>query len=902
MDRLNAARAAFDAGKFAEAAAGFAGVEQDFGQNPQATKAIAAHRALHAMALARAGDAAAALPAIDAAMVLVETTPVAREGLAYLKGLMLFQLQRWGDARADLLAYFDKPVHPRQRRLEALLLAGTCYQKDGDLAGAAKFFKDAAGKIRKAEPVAAARADLVSLQCLVQAGDIDGALAAVRDGYLVMAGQPQVITFQMLTLELGNQCLTRKRWLDAIVCFQRVWARERLLRHQRDRLDAWQRERAVASRQPAVIDTLTRLDGMIAAATTEVTMLEANPGFDAATRYRLASAFLQLGRHAEAATILEAMLRQLPPDAVVEQSAVPLVQCWIQAKRWEKAVEAADIYEQRFGSTTLNANHPTVLLLKASALESDARHADAAGVCGVLVARFPKAKVADVAGFKQGWLLLMADRHEDGLRVLRAFPQKFPSSSLREDAAYWEGEALAMLGKHEQAREVLGSYLAGVKKKSWRGDYSDGAQFRRAFCRFALAKYDDAITELRAFRRAYPESPYADEAALLLGDALCGVGRIDDGLAEYRKIKPAAGRFHEEAVFKMGKAMRLTGDLSGMRTHFAAFLKASPGSSRVAEAVHWMCWSWQQSGEESKAREAAWQAVSDLGNDPEQAGVEDILVALAKMHRRDEESGRVFMLRLHQLAESAKAADGGKSLLTCRARWARAEFVRRVEPVLFRTEMLAAAEDLDARKYPPRLSVDIAEAVEDLGLSERAEEILIDTRKWHPRTLEKARIYAGLAKIADKRGDSKAALAAYARIDQENLIVPASLRAAMEMDRARLEAAAGNLDRAQEIWKQIQGDRALPARTRAEAYLLAGRAVAEKDPAQAAPYFERVYVAYGAFPEFAADAYLARARCLERLGHHEKAREVYRELTQREDMAGLSAAVEEAKRKLEAIP
>ena len=179
VDRLNAARAAFDAGKFAEAAAGFAGVEQDFGQNPQATKAIAAHRALHAMALARAGDAAAALPAIDAAMVLAETTPVAREGLAYLKGLMLFQLQRWGDARADLLAYFDKPVHPRQRRLEALLLAGTCYQKEGDLAGAAKFFKDAAGKIRKAEPVAAARAELVSLQWLVQAGDLDGALAAI---------------------------------------------------------------------------------------------------------------------------------------------------------------------------------------------------------------------------------------------------------------------------------------------------------------------------------------------------------------------------------------------------------------------------------------------------------------------------------------------------------------------------------------------------------------------------------------------------------------------------------------------------------------------------------------------------------------------------------------------------
>ena len=414
-----------------------------------------------------------------------------------------------------------------------------------------------------------------------------------------------------------------------------------------------------------------------------------------------------------------------------------------------------------------------------------------------------------------------------------------------------------------------------------------------------MADYPDAITELRAFRRAWPDSPYADEAALLLGDALCGVGRIDDGLDEYRKVNPRAGRFHEEAVFKIGKVMRLTGDLAGMRAHFGAFVKSSPASSRVAEAVHWMCWSWQQAGEDAKAREVAWQAIADLGNDPAQAGVEDILGALAGMHRRDEESGRVFMLRLHKLAESAAAPAGGKSILACRAHWARADFVRRTEPVLFRTEMLAAAEDLDPRDYPPRLSVDIAAAVDELGLSERAETILIDTRKWHPRTLDKARIHAALAKLAGKRGDTRAALAAYARIDAENLVVPPSLRAEILMDRARLEAASGNPDRALEIWKQVQADRAMPARVRANAYFLAGQALAAGDPAQAAPYFERVYVAYGGFVDLAAEAYVARARCLVRLGHHDKAREVYRELINREDMAGQTKALDEARRKLE---
>lgn len=899
VERVTAARAAFDAGRFAEAADGFAGIERDYGQNPQAAKVIAAHRSLHALALARAGRPAEALPMLEAAARQAETPPGTRDLLVYLRAVCLYQLEKWPEAREALLAIFNNAAQPRARRLEAYLMAGSVYQKEMDHAGAARFFREAAEKLRRTEPVLAARAGMISLQSRLQAGDHEGALAAVREGYLTIREQPQIITFQMLTLDLGNRLLAEKKWTEAIVCFQRVWTRERLLRHQRDRIAGWQRERAVAAKQTDAPELLPRLDGLVAAAEKEIASLEANPGFDAAARFRLANAFLQLGRHAEAATILGTMLESLPPDPVVEQSAVALVQCWLQEERWERAIAAVDLYEKRFGSTAFAKHHPDLLLLKAVALEGDARHAAAAEVCADLARRFPKSPAAETASFKQGWLLLMADRNEDGLRALRAFPEKFPKSPLREDATYWEGEALAMLGRHDEARQHLAAYLAGVKKKTWRGDYADAAAFRRAFCLFASARYDDAITEFRAFLRDHEGSEYLDEANLLLGDALGGVGKTDAALEAYAAIRPASGRFHEEGIFKTGKVLKLTGEIKAMRKHFETFLEKHPRSSRAAEAVHWVCWTWQQEGDETKAREAAWDAVTRFGGDPEQSGVEDILEALAKMHRRDEDSGNLFRLRLRQIAEPGRddKADAATRLLSCRALWARARFVERTDPTNFRADMLAASALVNPKDHPPRLSVDIALALESIGLDERARELLAETRKWHPRTLEKARLYAALGRLAEKAGDLPAALAAYDRFDTEGIAPPPDVRAEVQLARARLEAASGNTASALARWKEIQGDRTFPARARATAFLENGRALAEKDPATAAPFFERVYVAFGGQPDLVAAAYLERARCLERLGEREKALEVYRELARREDLPGQEKAIQEARGK-----
>ena len=72
--------------------------------------------------------------------------------------------------------------------------------------------------------------------------------------------------------------------------------------------------------------------------------------------------------------------------------------------------------------------------------------------------------------------------------------------------------------------------------------------------------------------------------------------------------------------------------------------------------------------------------------------------------------------------------------------------------------------------------------------------------------------------------------------------------------------------------------------------------VANKRYREALPYYEQIYILFNRFPEMVAAAYYGRGRALEELSMPEKAREVYSELANREDLAEFDVARQAATR------
>jgi tetratricopeptide (TPR) repeat protein len=179
----------------------------------------------------------------------------------------------------------------------------------------------------------------------------------------------------MLILKLGNHWLEVGSFRNAITCLQRVWMRERLLKHQQERLKTLEKQFAAgqAAQDPYQKILYSRLIDEVRRETGNFEKIE---NFDAALRLRLAVAYLQMKRYREAALIMANMLDELPPDKTTEQAAVNVVRCWSALEDWPQAIEAAHRFVSKFPDSSLV---PQVLLLEAEAYQSSLRYEEAAG-------------------------------------------------------------------------------------------------------------------------------------------------------------------------------------------------------------------------------------------------------------------------------------------------------------------------------------------------------------------------------------------------------------------------------------------------------------------------------------------------------------------------------------------
>lgn len=883
--------AAFNEGQWEEAETLFTQLQDDYGTNPDVQAALKEIKPLIALSRVRLKEFNGALPVIEECLAMDSVDDELKSELKFWQGLCFMQAKRHIEAQMAF-GEFYKSHHDVGQQLarchEALILFGVGYTVQGQHAEGANFFKWQLPKLRRESPEAAARVTVLLLYSLLEGERYDEALTFVKDQFENIEQVTQLISFQSLALELGSRFLELGENHKAIACLQRIWMRERLLAHQQERLDDLEEKLAILKQRPGMDVFVFQYDGMVRRTKLELENFKGIENFDSALRLRLATAFMGLERFREAAIIMEDMLRNMEPDPVVESAAISLIQCWLQIENWPKAVEAADLYLSLFENNDQNENVPLVLLLKGTALKDDLKLDEAYTVFGDIVSRFPTGDFAPRALFMQGIVKLNQDENGSAVAIFKQVQKTFASHPIAEDAGYWEGMAYSFDTNHELARSRLADYLKDYPDGRYVGD----AVFRRAFCLQALADYQNSAEELKEFLTKHQKtSQYANEARLLLGDALLGFGEIDEGIAYYKAIDPADTKFFEEGWFKIGKALRLQEKIVAMRAHFDEFITKYPSSSRTAEAVYWVGWTHRAEEHPGKARDIYWKTLRENGDNPALYGMEDILDALPKVYSGD--SGRL-RIDLRELA--LQAAKDGQKTLELRAHWA---LSRNSDGADATVAANRAAKLCDFKIHNPRIIADCADSLRTGGSALLAIDMYQGLRKWHPRALEKERVYQGLGLIAMERGNFDDALTQFEKFEKVSLgyerlgdVLLAKSQTLRELKRNK-DAAL--------VLEELLANKLMGSRHKAQALFNYGEMlVAEKDDMSAIAYFERLYVAYGRYRELVAKAYYARGQALERLRKSDEAREVYSELLDRDDL-GEFAVVQEARLRLDAL-
>lgn len=880
------ARSLYTQGKYTEAAALYQRFITDYGKAAEAQEAIRQMRYPLALSLLQMQKFPEAGEAI--AVALSADPPLdqqLRQELVFWQGVCQMQEQDFaaaGKTLEDFLKMFPpgsernpnyvKQFPAIQKVPEARLLIGTCLLLDEKFPEAAAYFSQIKSIL---DPVNRGRATVLELYALLEANDDDKALALVKEEFPRMGDLLQLVTFQSLTLELGSRYLEKKELRKAIMCLQRVWSSDRLLKHQESRLADLESKLQAAEANP-IGDPYTKFlyGQMIAKVKREIENFRKIPNFDSALRLRLATAYQAMKRYRESALIMEAMLNEMEPDPVVEAASVNLVQSWNEIERWPKAIEAAQTFVAKFPQS---AQVPLVLYLQGVAEQKNLNFDEAVATFETITKNHPKSEFAPRAQFMKGFSLLLAERNPEAIAAFEEFPKRHPDHEMAEPAAYWRGMAYSLDKQFPRSREVMDEYLAKYKD----GQYRGSAVFRKAYCAQQMEDYDTSIKELYGFLRQFPGHEENSEARVLLGDALMNEGRMDEGIAAFAGISREDVRFYEEGVFKVGKAYKLMEEYDKMRGHMEAFRDGSPRSPRVAEAIYNIGWVHRQAGEPDKARQIYWDAIGEYGDDPSIRSVDDLFPALAKLYRGPEQAAQ-YLARLGDLEEEAQG--GGKKSLALRALWAQANALKKTDPDRAQKLLLEAVPLVDVQTTNPLLLADFADALLAAGQDEAGEKMWRDLVKWNPRAPQKNRAFAALGLRELQRGNEKAALGWFDRFERETL--GSILYGKILLAKARLQEARGQYADARKSLDALLANQFSTGAEKAEALYLTGEIyMKEGKPQLAVPYFQRIYVMHGRWRDWVARAYLRSGEAFEKLQDDLSARRTYQELTEKEDYA-----------------
>jgi len=893
------ARTLFNQKNYKDALNAYLQFKREYGSSPEAAKAL--HSSLYPVAISCVFDNKfeEAVQAINEALAANPPLPTQQiQELAFWHGISNLQIKDYGATRAALekfIALFPTDAeknaflvrqNPATSRItEARMLIGTSWILEEKFREAADYFATLKPEL---DENTRSRAVIYQLHALLQLGDSDAAMAVLEEEFPRMERIPQLISFQMLTLQLGARWLENGEFRKAIRCLQRVWPRERLLKHQTERLDDLQGQLASAQ---AAGDPYRKIlySRLVSEVQNETTNLKKTENFDTQLRFRLAMAYLQMKRYREAALIMASMLKDLPPDKLTEQAAVNVVRCWSTLEDWPSTIEAANTFAAKFPASS---DLPQIAMIKAEALQSSLRFDEAATAFEEIASKFPNSDHAARAQFLKAFSLLQAEKNPEAAKAFEDFLAKNPKHQLADSATYWHGMSYSFNKEFDKCRGFMDAYL----KKYPDGQHKGQAVFRKAYCAQQLERYGTAIDELNEYLQGFPGELENSEARILLGNALMNEGFVTEGIEVFKDIPVSESRYYEEGVFRTAEALKLLEDYEQYRTLMQTFAKENPRSPRVAEAIANLGWYYRKMEQPEKAREIYWQAIRDHGDDPAIRSVDDLLPALARLYRGPQESAEYQTLLGDMLADS-----GNKKKKTFRTRLlhAQAEALKKSDPARSQALLVQAAALADVTETGPALLVDFANALLAAGDTKKGEEMLRDALRWNPRAIQKDRILAALGEMELKQGNEKAALEWFNRFERENLGTP--LFAPTMLSKAKLLQKRGREKDARQVLEEVLKKESANGQQKAEALCLIGDLyMTENNPKLAIPYYQRVYIMHGRWRDRVAHAYARSGEAFEKIQDSRSARRTYAEFLSKPELTESPEAAQ-VKSRLDAL-
>jgi tetratricopeptide (TPR) repeat protein len=464
--------------------------------------------------------------------------------------------------------------------------------------------------------------------------------------------------------------------------------------------------------------------------------------------------------------------------------------------------------------------------------------------------------------FISGYSLFQMGDLAGALAAFRDVNEQFPGSESEEGSLYWIGMVHLFKEEYEDARDSFSEFCA----RYIGGIYYEDARFRLGVTAYGLNEFDLAREHFETFISDFPGSVLRGEAHSFMGDIAGAEGRMDDAIAQYQLVaKYTSNMSHVNyAAFQIGKILEMLERYVEMAEYFTAYLRTYRLEGQYTEAIYRLGFARKMLGDVDGMLKAYEDAIRRYGNRTDAFGIDLILrdwVAASKEIRQVCPSEA--LLRMRQ-----EALDNGFPVLRWRIEWALSDLCDSLAPEAVGSMDLADASPavlewvgrIRASTRPDFARTAFEKVVEEYTESPWAEQAL-----------------ANWAELEAAGGDVQRALQLFERQFEAYPTSPLAAQAAKRI--ADMHFALRQFEPAMEAYMRVLEVKEWRGPLWPEALCQIGSILVEQGKLQEAfAYFQRVYVLYGGYPEWAARAYLLSGETLEKLNRRREAIDTYREM------------------------
>jgi tetratricopeptide (TPR) repeat protein len=602
--------------------------------------------------------------------------------------------------------------------------------------------------------------------------------------------------------------------------------------------------------------------------------------YDLELMIRMARCYEAMGRNWQAYLIFKHIYTGFPENPLAEQCRYFAFQSLISLKEQEAAKAEGYAYVKLYPQGSLHDE----LTLSLMNLHLAMNEADKAAALGKdLLAQQPAHRFADQVSYLLGYVQFEQQNYEAALRLFSDAATKWPTGVYAQDSVYWTGMCNLFLERFDEAIAVFEGYL---NNPVWeKKEFAEDATYRLGM---AFRGKGDAVESEKIFRLflvQFPESKLRSEVLSLTGDLHGAGGDLNAELDAYRQARDCAVNTEQKtrAVFEMARVYKLQKNYAGIIALMEEYLATSNSKGDFAGAGRWMVESCRTPDDCNKTLAACGKILIKYGNDPQFESI-DLLIETLTNEKPTGNLAGTFNKRIKScLASDREAAcrDGVRKTLCLRLTALFAEISEGADRDLYVNVILGEKDMtvfspfsllLFARESAARTDMDrVQAAYEQFRKTFISSELMPDMANIETSVLLSTGKYAEALKMA-----------------QENLQKVSGnpkegVTQKLAADALRLMK---DYDGAVELYNRFLSVREWRGPLTPQVIYWIGVCRYEQGRFEEAfAFFQRVYVLYEGYPEWASKAYEGSANCLRKLGRQEEVVKTLREMVSNEAVA-----------------